>query len=98
MSGMQPSSSSKASSTPGWVPPRLVRPYFMDARKWIRRYAGICFTNPETKEVLLGMKKIGFGTGLWQHSMAGKAKGSEIVLKRFLKIATPTHSDSFHMS
>ena len=51
MSGMQPSSSSKASSTPGWVPPRLVRPYFMDARKWIRRYAGICFTNPKTKEV-----------------------------------------------
>ena len=23
------------------------------------------------------MKKIGFGTGLWQHSMAGKAEGGE---------------------
>ena len=51
MSGTQAAPSIKASSADGWVPPRLVRRYFMEGRKWIRRYAGICFIKPETKEV-----------------------------------------------
>ena len=51
MSGTQAAPSIKASSAGGWVPPRSVRRYFMEGRKWIRRYAGICFIKPETKEV-----------------------------------------------
>jgi hypothetical protein len=75
-------SRSGSGSSCGWVceserNEEIIRSHFYDPSKSVRKFAGICFVDPTRDVVLLGLKKKGFGTGIWQHSMAGKAEGNE---------------------
>ena len=70
-----------------WLPPSRVRRHLRDGNKWIRRYAGVCFVDADSNRVMLGKKRVGFGKGLWQHSMAGKAEGGETPMQTAVREA-----------
>ena len=48
-------------------------PVFLDKEKEIRTYPGVMVVYEEEgkRKIVLGMKKRGLGTGLWQHTFTG---------------------------
>ena len=43
----------------------------------VKRFAGVLIYDQSRARILLGMKKRGFGTDLWQHSFCGKVETSD---------------------
>lgn len=57
--------------------PTSSMPAFHDPAKPLKRFAGVLVADSPRKSILLGLKNRGFGTGLWQHSFAGKIEKGE---------------------